>query len=33
MPEYGVMANVWYQATSLQANHGSGATIASVVCN
>jgi hypothetical protein len=33
MPEYGVNLNVWYQGTSLQANHGSGTVITSVTCS
>ncbi|CAN5760050.1 hypothetical protein BH09MYX1_BH09MYX1_34640 [soil metagenome] len=32
MPEYGVSQTVYYQATSLMANHGGGTVINSVVC-
>jgi hypothetical protein len=32
MPEYGVSVNVWYQGTSILANHGSGQVITSAVC-
>lgn len=32
MPEYGVSVPVYYQGTSLMANHGSGTVIASAVC-
>jgi hypothetical protein len=32
MPEYGVSANVWYQGTSILANHGSGSVVTNVVC-
>ncbi len=32
MPEYGVTVNVWYQGTSILANHGAGNIIASATC-
>lgn len=33
MPEYGVSVPVWYQGTSILANHGSGTVINSVTCS
>jgi hypothetical protein len=32
LPEFGVNQNVWYQATSLSANHGAGSVVANVTC-
>ena len=32
MPEYGVNVSVWYQGTSILANHGAGSVITSAVC-
>lgn len=32
MPKYGVTVSVWYQGTSILANHGAGAIINSAVC-
>ncbi len=32
MPEYGVTVNVWYQNTSILANHGAGDIISGAVC-
>jgi hypothetical protein len=33
LPEFGVNVNVWYQGTSLHANHGSGSVVANIACN
>ncbi len=33
MPEYGVGVNVWYQGTSILANHGGGTVVNSVTCS
>ncbi len=32
MPAYGVSVNVWYQGTSILANHGAGQVITNAVC-
>lgn len=32
LPEYGVAVNVWYQQTSILANHGPGNVIGSATC-